>query len=126
MVILAGSPQYMVPAWVNVMSLRRGGMVCSILSLPDLADMAFFFTLKSYAGCDLQIQVIFPANEAPTEELISSLEQLGATCASMPKSLDAFIARATGEADAPMAGFMLKVAAIILSTFQEVFSHILE
>ena len=63
---------------------------------------------------------MFPANEAPTEELVSILKRFGATSASMPESLDAFIARSTGGNVAPMAGFMLKVAAIILSTFQEV------
>lgn len=38
----------------------------------------------------------------------------------MPKSLDAFISKANGENDAQMAGFMLKIAAIILSSYQEV------
>ena len=38
----------------------------------------------------------------------------------MPKTLDAFISTANGENDAQMAGFMLKIAAIILSSYQEV------
>ena len=38
----------------------------------------------------------------------------------MPKTLDAFIAKANGENDAQMAGFMLKIAAIILSSYREV------
>jgi len=51
---------------------------------------------------------------------VNILKDVGAISASMPRSLDHFIARANGEKDAQMAGFMLKIAAIILSTFQEV------
>ncbi len=72
------------------------------------------------AGCTLPIQVVFPASESPSGELVNILKDVGAVSASMPRSLDHFIARANGEKDAQMAGFMLKIAAIILSTFQEV------
>ena len=71
------------------------------------------------AGCKLHIQVMFPAQELPTDELVHALEQLGAASVSMPRSLEALITRATKN-DASMAGFMLKISAIILSTFQEV------
>ena len=72
------------------------------------------------AGCKLPIEVLFPANEPPTAELVSALKHVGAAAATMPKSLDAFISKANGENDAQMAGFMLKIAAIILSSYQEV------
>ena len=76
-------------------------------------------------GCKLPIQVLFPANEPPTAELVSALKHVGATAATMPKSLDAFISKANGENDAQMAGFMLKIAAIMLSSYQEVRSSAL-
>ena len=72
------------------------------------------------AGCELPIEVLFPANEPPTAELVSALRHVGASAAIMPKTLDAFISKANGENDAQMAGFMLKIAAIILSSYQEV------
>ena len=72
------------------------------------------------AGCKLHIQVMFPAQESPTDELVHALEHLGAASVSMPRSLEALITRATKN-DASMAGFMLKISAIILSTFQEVY-----
>jgi hypothetical protein len=66
--------------------------------------------------------VLFPANEAPTAELVRALSEMGASSATMPGSLDAFITRANEGKEAQMAGFMLKIAAIILSSYQEVAS----
>lgn len=146
----------MVPAWVNVVSLRRAGdplhlryaTHCGISAhldkqflrdwlpykrLPLIAgrirrsSLVFLISPSSphlwehcCAGCKLPIQVLFPANEPPTAELVSALKHADATAATMPKSLDAFISKANGENDAQMAGFMLKIAAIILSSYQEV------
>lgn len=66
--------------------------------------------------------MLFPANEAPTAELVRALSEMGASSATMPGSLDAFITRANEGKEAQMAGFMLKIAAIILSSYQEVAS----
>ena len=122
MVILAGSLQYMVSAWVNIVSLCRAGENLSCTQVGLVYSSFNRCQALLCAGCKLDIQVMFPAHELPSNELVRTLKHLGATSVSLPRSLEACIARAAGS-DASMAGFMLKIAAIILSTFQEVSIH---
>eukprot|EP00884_Botryococcus_braunii_P021243 jgi/Botrbrau1/7802/Bobra.0159s0230.1 len=102
-VILGGGLTYMVPAWVNVHMLRR-------------------------TGCQLPVEMWFPAVEYPTPPLIAALAQLGVVSRKLPdigkvagrsgqRRLDA---RRPPAGSQDMTGFTLKIAALLLSQFQEV------
>ncbi|CAL8466252.1 g5788 [Coccomyxa elongata] len=77
-------------------------------------------------GCRLPVEMLFPAAEYPTPELVAALAQMGVTCRMLP---DVVVqsSRKTKHPDSnaelvvdPMSGFTMKIAAVILSSFQEV------
>ncbi len=78
------------------------------------------------AGCHLPVEMLFPAAEYPTVELVSALAELGVTCRVLPNGV-VQSSRKTKPSESgaevavdPMSGFTLKIAAVILSNFQEV------
>ena len=104
-VILGGGVTYTVPAWVALHMLRR-------------------------AGCVLPVEVWFPPSEAPTAGLASALADLGAGVRILPAApppsnggLGPSGGRPLGGGPAgggDLSGFTMKVAALVLSRFQEV------
>lgn len=62
--------------------------------------------------------MFFPAKEFPTEALEEALAQAGVVCRPLP-DLDLPPANAT-DMETDLSGFTMKVAALLLSRFQEV------
>jgi len=70
------------------------------------------------AGCTLPVEMFFPGSEFPSLLLEDALAELGVTCRRLPElesSQDAI-----GSQSAPINGFTLKIAALILSQYEEV------
>lgn len=68
------------------------------------------------------MEMLFPADESPSGEMVALLASMGVTCRTLPSGV-----AETRDAQAlrdrpmePMSGFTLKIAAVILSSFQEV------
>ena len=136
----------MVPAWVNVKMLRRTGEIASLrgceifscwvlllqmwLHYACLVEVPFgmlqILILYHGSGCQLPVEMLFPAAEYPTPELVAALAQMGVTCRMLPdvvlqSSRKAKSPDSTAEMVVdPMSGFTMKIAAVILSSFQEV------
>ena len=79
------------------------------------------------AGCTLPVEMFFPPAEYPTEEMEAALMELGVVCRVLPMLSPAEIfgidsgKLAGGQfIEAHLAGFKMKIAALILSSFQEV------
>lgn len=71
-------------------------------------------------GCTLPVEMFFPAAEFPTPELEGALGALGVQCRTLPL-LSPGGALGMGEGpEAHLAGFKMKIAALLLSRFQEV------
>ncbi|DBB17802.1 TPA: hypothetical protein ACH3X3_002830 [Trebouxia sp. C0006] len=95
-VILAGGLTYMVPAWVNIHMLRR-------------------------TGCTLPVEMFFPGKELPTAELEAALSEVGVVCRPLPDlQLQDFPPSNATDTETDLSGFTMKVAALVLSRFQEV------
>lgn len=129
----------MVPAWVNVKMLRKAGrniqgyapiFIWLHVGRARLTQarpkrhfqMCLFW---GFAGCQLPVEMLFPAAEYPTAEVVAVLADMGVTCRSLPdvvvqSSKKTKLPGSGGEATDPMSGFTLKIAAVILSRFQEV------
>ncbi|KAK9798888.1 hypothetical protein WJX73_001325 [Symbiochloris irregularis] len=100
--ILAGGGQYMVPAWVNIHMLRR-------------------------TGCMLPVEMFFPAPEYPTVEMEAALAALGVKCRALPSltpgdayGMETVTYVAGHRIEAHLAGFKMKIGALLLSSFKEV------
>lgn len=95
-VILAGGLTYMVPAWVNIHMLRR-------------------------TGCTLPVEMFFPGTEFPTAALEAGLAQQGVVCRALPPLQPADLPPTNAtDTQTDLSGFTMKIAALILSRFQEV------
>lgn len=78
---------------------------------------------SSPAGCSLPVEMFFPRKEYPTPPLEGALANLGVTCRQLPDVGSP--SRREDPSDnarpeASLSGFTLKIAALILSQFEEV------
>jgi hypothetical protein len=67
--------------------------------------------------------MLFPADEYPSADTVAALATVGVTCRALPRALVEPGEEATPLRDQSlegMSGFTLKIAAVILSSFQEV------
>ena len=81
-------------------------------------------------GCKLPVEMFFPAAEFPTQELEAALMGLGVVCRALPLlspaevfGMEVGLAMGAGGAqgiEAHLAGFKMKIAALLLSSFNEV------
>ncbi|KAK9798905.1 hypothetical protein WJX73_006049 [Symbiochloris irregularis] len=97
---LAGGGRFMVPAWVTVHMLRQ-------------------------TGCKLPMEMFFPPAEFPPQGMQKALSSLGVACRKLPSSMAAVQtgSRVQGpeeKAQARLAGFKMKIGALLLSSFKEV------
>ena len=72
------------------------------------------------AGCQLPVEMFFPAAEYPTPEMETVLGRLGVRCRQLPNLKAQGRLPARGHVEAHLAGFTLKIAALVLSSFREV------
>jgi hypothetical protein len=76
------------------------------------------------AGCTLPVEMFFPSNEYPSQLLEDALAEMGVTCRRLPdlqSPLDQETRRNLPKgSEVPVNGFTLKVAALILSQYEEV------
>lgn len=71
-----------------------------------------------FAGCTLPVEMFFPLREFPTAALEAALAELGVVCRPLPE-VDLPRSNAT-DTETDLSGFTMKVAALLLSRFQEV------
>ena len=73
------------------------------------------------AGCTLPVEMFFPSREFPTPALEAGLAQQGVACRALPplQPADLPLTNAT-DTETDLSGFTMKIAALILSRFQEV------
>lgn len=72
----------------------------------------------SAAGCTLPVEMFFPAREFPIAALEGALADMGVVCRPLP-DLDLLPSTVT-DTETDLSGFTMKVAALLLSRFQEV------
>lgn len=73
------------------------------------------------AGCNLPVEMFFPGKELPTVELEAALSELGVVCRPLPELQPQELPRSNAtDTETDLSGFTMKVAALILSRFQEV------
>ena len=71
-----------------------------------------------HAGCTLPVEMFFPTREYPTPALEEALAEVGVVCRPLPQ-IDLPHSNAT-DSETDLSGFTMKVAALLLSRFQEV------
>ena len=71
-----------------------------------------------HAGCTLPVEMFFPIREYPTPALEEALAEVGVVCRPLPQ-VDLPHSNAT-DTETDLSGFTMKVAALLLSRFQEV------
>lgn len=71
-----------------------------------------------HAGCTLPVEMFFPIREYPTPALEEALAEVGVVCRPLPE-VDLPQSNAT-DTETDLSGFTMKVAALLLSRFQEV------
>ncbi|KAL3132425.1 hypothetical protein ABBQ32_008983 [Trebouxia sp. C0010 RCD-2024] len=98
-VIMAGGLTYFVPAWINVHMLRK-------------------------AGCTLPVEMFFPKKEFPTEAVERELKRLRVLCSVLPDLVPSHVVQSSNSLNdtegKSLAGFAMKIAAMLLSSFEEV------
>ena len=68
------------------------------------------------AGCQLAVEMFFPAREYPTPDMETALGRLGVRCRKLPEVHH----QIGGREDTHLAGFAMKIGALLLSSFREV------
>lgn len=76
-------------------------------------------------GCTLPVEMFFPEEEYPTRAVEQELEQLGVLCSVLPDLVPAYALQNSSNAlndteGKRLAGFSMKIAALLLSSFEEV------
>ena len=66
------------------------------------------------------MEMFFPANEYPTGEMEAALSRQGVRCRQLPDLRPQGRLPARAHVEAHLAGFTLKIAALVLSSFREV------
>ncbi|DBA65601.1 TPA: hypothetical protein ACH3X2_002666 [Trebouxia sp. C0005] len=99
-VIMAGGLTYFVPAWINIHMLRK-------------------------TGCTLPVEMFFPAEEYPTKAVEQELQQIGVMCSVLPDLVPTYAVnnsskQLTDSEGKRLAGFSMKSAAVLLSSFEEI------
>ncbi len=79
----------------------------------------------SAAGCTLPVEMFFPAEEYPTKAVEQELQQLGVMCSVLPDLVPTYAVNNSSKqlSDSEgkrLAGFSMKSAAVLLSSFEEV------
>ena len=88
-------------------------------------------TLSAFnTGCTLPVEMFFPEEEVPTPTVELELEQLGVLCSVLPDLVPAYAlqngSNTLNDTEGKrLAGFSMKSAAILLSSFEEVCSALL-
>ena len=82
------------------------------------------------AGCTLPVEMFFPEEEFPIKAVEQELQQLGVVCSVLPDLVPAYAIKnssnlLTDTEGKRLAGFSMKSAAILLSSFEEVRSLLL-
>ena len=73
------------------------------------------------AGCTLPVEMFFPSREFPTTALEVGLAQQGVVCRALPPLHPADLPPINAtDTKTDLSGFTMKIAALILSRFQEV------
>ena len=77
------------------------------------------------AGCTLPVEMFFPKEEYPTEAVEQELEQLGVLCSVLPDLVPSYAIQNDSSSlndteGKRLAGFSMKSAALLLSSFEEV------
>ena len=73
------------------------------------------------AGCNLPVEMFFPGKELPTVALEAALSEFGVVCRPLPDLQPQELPRSNAtDTETDLSGFTMKVAALILSRFQEV------
>ena len=77
------------------------------------------------AGCTLPVEMFFPEEEYPTAAVKQELEQLGVLCSVLPELVPTYAVQNSSNSlndteGKRLAGFSMKSAAILLSSFEEV------
>ena len=83
--------------------------------------------MHSATGCKLPVEMFFPEEEYPTRAVEQELEQLGVLCSVLPDLVPAYALQNSSNAlndteGKRLAGFSMKIAALLLSSFEEVHS----
>ena len=81
------------------------------------------------AGCTLPVEMFFPIEEYPTEAVEQELEQLGVVCSVLPDLVPSYAIQNNSNSlndteGKRLAGFSMKSAALLLSSFEEVRGHL--
>ena len=76
-------------------------------------------------GCTLPVEMFFPEEEYPTEAVQQELQQLGVMCSVLPDLVPASAVKndsnqLSDSEGKRLAGFSMKSAAVLLSSFEEV------
>lgn len=72
------------------------------------------------SGCTLPVEMFFPGKELPTAALEAALSEVGVVCRPLPDlQLQDFPPSNATDTETDLSGFTMKVAALILSRFQE-------
>lgn len=77
------------------------------------------------AGCTLPVEMFFPEEEYPTKAVEQELEQLGVLCSVLPDLVPSYAIQNSSNTlndseGKRLAGFSMKSAALLLSSFEEV------
>ena len=77
------------------------------------------------SGCTLPVEMFFPGKEFPTPALEAALAEMGVVCRPLPDlQPQGFPPSNATDTETDLSGFTMKVAALVLSRFQEVHTPI--
>lgn len=101
------------------------GCNVTLCMVSHCTNVCLYVNSMHSAGCTLPVEMFFPEEEYPSEAVEQELQQLGVMCSVLPDLVPAYAVKnssnmLTDTEGKRLAGFSMKSAAVLLSSFEEV------